>query len=344
MAALSESNASAILAAVELPRATFYRLKSPALEPQSKANRKRPARALSVEERERVAQVLYEERFVDKAPATVYAALLDEGIYLCSISTMYRILRERDEVRERRKQLRHPNYKKPELLATGPNQVWSWDITKLKGPQKWRSYHLYVILDIFSRYVVGWMISTRESGELAKELIDETCTRQSVQKENLLLHSDRGPAMTSKSVALLLSELGVVKSLSRPHVSNDNPYSESQFKTMKYQPMFPERFGSIQDARAFCVDFFKWYNEEHYHSGLALMTPASVHFGKASARNQQRQKVLNTAYLEHPERFVKSAPKVLELPTEAWINRPKDEEDAFVATTGNGTVFGPNRK
>lgn len=344
MAALSEASASTILAAVGLPRATFYRLKSPVLELHPKANRKRPARALSVEERERVAQVLYEERFVDKAPATVYAALLDEGIYLCSISTMYRILRERDEVRERRKQLRHPNYKKPELLATGPNQVWSWDITKLKGPQKWRSYHLYVILDIFSRYVVGWMISTRESGELAKQLIDETCTRQSVQKENLLLHSDRGPAMTSKSVALLLSELGVVKSLSRPHVSNDNPYSESQFKTMKYQPVFPERFGSIQDARAFCVDFFKWYNEEHYHSGLALMTPASVHFGQASARNQHRQNVLNTAYLEHPERFVKSPPKVLELPTEAWINRPKDEEDAFVATTGNGTVFGPNRK
>jgi putative transposase len=193
-----------------------------------------------MEERERVAQVLHEERFADKAPAAVYAKLLDEGVYLCSIRTMYRILNEREEIRERRNQLRHPEYKKPELLATGPNQVYSWDITKLKGPQKWSTYHLYVILDIYSRCVVGWMIATRESGDLAKTLIEETCRRQAVQADELVIHSDRGPSMTSKAVALLLADLGVVKSLNRPYVSNDNPYSESQFKTMKYQPTFPE--------------------------------------------------------------------------------------------------------
>lgn len=287
-----------------------------------------------------MAQVLYERRFADKAPATVYATLLDEGVYLCSIRTMYRILHDRDEVRERRKQLRHPQYKKPELLAAAPNEVWSWDITKMKGPQKWLSYHLYVILDIYSRYVVGWMIATREGGDLAKQLIAETCKRQAVREDDLVIHSDRGPAMTSKTLALLLSDLGVVKSLSRPHVSNDNPYSESQFKTMKYQPIFPERFGSIQDARAFCVEFFNWYNNEHYHSGLALMTPYSVHYGEAHACNQERQLVLDKAYCDHPERFVKRAPRVLELPTEAWINRPDKNREPFVATTGNGTIIG----
>ena len=339
---MPDSNASALCEAVELPRASFYRLANPVYGPFPQPNRVRSRRALSLEERERVAQVLYEERFADKAPAAVYAKLLDEGVYLCSIRTMYRILNERAEVRERRKQLRHPEYKKPELLATGPNQVYSWDITKLKGPQKWSTYHLYVMLDIYSRCVVGWMVATREGGDLAKRLIAETCMRQAVQPDKLVIHSDRRPTMTSKTVALLLADLGVVKSLNRPYVSNDNPYSESQFKTMKYQPTFPERFGSIQDARAFCLDFFKWYNNEHYHSGLALMTPSSVHSGEAVVCNQKRQVILEKAYGEHPERFVKGSPKVLELPTEAWINRPdkSKEKEEFVATTGNGTIIG----
>lgn len=286
-----------------------------------------------------------EDRFADKSPSVVHASLLDEGMYLCSVRTMYRILKERDEVRERRNQLRHPKYKKPELLATKPNQVWSWDITKLKGPEKYNHFYLYVILDIFSRYAVGWMIAKRETAELAKELIAETCNRQKVQENELIIHSDRGPSMTSKTVALLLSDLGVTKSLNRPYVSNDNPYSESQFKTMKYQPYFPERFGSIEDARVFCRDFFDWYNNAHYHSGIAMMTPADVHYGTAEERNQSRQIVLNQAYRLHPERFVRGTPKTLELPKEAWINKPKkkEEKEQYLAATGSGVIIGAVR-
>lgn len=267
--------------------------------------------------------MLHEDRFVDKAPAEIYAALLDEGVYLCSIRTMYRILNEHGEVKERRNVLRHPEYTKPELLATAPNQVWSWDITKLKGPVKWTYYYLYVILDIFSRHVVGWMIAHRENAELAETLISETCERQEIDKDQLLIHSDRGSPMTSKAVALLLSDLGVTKSLSRPHVSNDNPFSESHFKTLKYQPTFPKNFGSIEDARAFCQYFFDWYNNEHYHSGIALLTPAMVHYGSAEECNRQRQEVLSAAFDAHPERFVSGHPKVLQLPKEVWINPPK---------------------
>jgi putative transposase len=264
--------------------------------------------------------------------------LLDEGVYHCSIRTMYRILKEHDEVRERRNQLKHPQYEKPELLATAPNEVWSWDITKLKGPEKWTYYYLYVIIDIFSRNVVGWLIATRESAELAKQLIGETCDRQGIDKDQLVIHSDRGSAMTSKAVALLMADLGVTKSLNRPHVSNDNPYSESQFKTMKYCSSFPERFGSIQDARAFCQRFFDWYNNEHYHTGLALMTPASVHYGRAKECNAQRQIVLTDAFGRHPERFVGGHPKVLQLPEAAWINPPKQTETS--ATTSDTSVIG----
>ena len=286
--------------------------------------------------------MLNEDRFADKSPPTVYATLLDEGIYLCSIRTMYRILKERDEVRERRKQLRHPVYKKPELIATGPNQVWSWDITKLRGPQKHCHYHLYVIIDIFSRYVVGWMIANRERADLAEHLINETCKRQGVCKDKLVIHSDRGSAMTSKTVALLLTDLGVTKSLSRPQVSNDNPYSESQFKTMKYHSTFPEKFGSIQDARQFCQGFFDWYNNDHYHSSVALMTPKTIHYGEAQACSEDSQRVLDLAHKEHPGRFPKGAPKVIPLPNAAWINRPKstDAANAFVAATGDGTILG----
>lgn len=295
-------------------------------------------RALSDLERERVLSILHDDRFVDKAPAEVYAALLDEGIYLCSIRTMYRILHEQGEIKERRNQLRHPQYKKPELLATAPNQVWSWDITKLKGPVKWTYFYLYVILDIFSRHAVGWMVATRETAELAKHLISDTCIRQGIDENQLLIHSDRGSPMTSKAVALLLSDLGITKSLSRPHVSNDNPYSESQFKTLKYRPSFPERFGSIEDARAFSQRLFDWYNNEHYHSGIALMTPATVHYGLDDKCNEQRQDVLNTAFDAHPERFVNGAPKVQQVPQEVWINPPTTEQSA--ATTSNGILAG----
>lgn len=321
-----------LCAATNLPASTFYRRRKSRREASLREKRK-SRRALSDEERRRVLCVLHEDRFVDKAPAEIYAALLDEGVYYCSISTMYRILRENGEVRERRNQLRHPQYKKPELLATGPNQVWSWDITKLKGPEKWNNYYLYVILDIFSRYVVGWMIARRENGELAELLISETCSRQGIDESQLFIHSDRGSPMTSKAVALLLSDLGVTKSLSRPHVSNDNPFSESHFKTLKYRPTFPKRFGGIEDARAFCQIFFNWYNTEHYHSGLALMTPATVHHGAAAACNRRRQAVLSGAFEKHPERFFNGRPKVLRLPKEVWINPPPKTADSDATIT-----------
>jgi putative transposase len=269
--------------------------------------------------------VLHDPRFVDDSPGQVYAALLDHGRYLCSERTMYRILAENAEVRERRNQLRHPVYRKPELLATGPNQVWSWDITKLLGPVKWTYYYLYVILDIFSRYVPGWLLAKAESAALAKQLIEETCIRQEIAQDQLVIHSDRGPSMTSKTVALLYSDLGVTKSLSRPHVSNDNPYSEAQFKTLKYRPGFPDRFGSEQDARAHCRDFFMWYNTEHRHSGIGMMTPQTVHYGHAHRIHAARQKTLDTAYALHPERFVRCQPSPPTLPEAAWINPPKEK-------------------
>jgi len=259
---------------------------------------------------------------MDKAPTADYAKLLDKGRFLCSIRTMYRILAANKEVKERRNQLRHPAYKKPELLAVSPNQVWSWDITKLKGPAKWTSYYLYVIIDIYSRYVVGWMIAPNQTGSLAEELISQTCDRQGIERDQLIIHSDRGTPMTSKVVALLLSDLGVTKSLNRPYVSNDNPYSESQFKTLKSRPTFPDRFGSIEDARAWCQSLFKWYNGEHYHGGIALMTPATVHHGRAQLCNASRQIILSSAYNQHPERFVNGQPKTIPLPEAAWINRP----------------------
>jgi putative transposase len=279
-------------------------------------------RALTVDEQQMVLDTLHEVRFADKAPAEIYATLLDENRYLCSISTMYRILRANKEVRERRNQLRHPNYKKPELLAMAPNQVWSWDITKLLGPAKWTYYYFYVIIDIYSRYVVGWSVSTAETGALAKELIGETCLRQGIDKDQLIIHSDRGSAMTSKTVALLMAELGVTKSFNRPYVSNDNPYSESQFKTLKYAPDYPDQFGSIEDAKAYCKRFVTWYNYEHYHSGIALMTPYAVHSGQDKECSLQRQAVLTSAYQMHPERFVGGEPKTIALPIAAWINPP----------------------
>jgi putative transposase len=273
-------------------------------------------------ERKQVLDVLRSARFVDKSPAQAWATLLDEGIYYCSIRTMYRILGAHGEVKERRNQLRHPNYRRPELLAEAPNEVWTWDITKLRGPAKWTYFYLYVILDIFSRYVVGWMVAHRESAALAKRLIAETCSKQEITPEQLTIHADRGPSMRSKTVALLLSDLGVVKSHSRPHVSNDNPFSESQFKTMKYCPQFPERFGCIQDTRGFCGDFFGYYNNEHRHSGIGLMTPAMVHYGRADQVLAARQEALLAAYRVNPERFVRRTPQPPVLPRQAWINPP----------------------
>lgn len=308
--------------ALGIPRASFYRQLGEHQQPFLVGPRPAPARALAPVERTAVMAQLHSERFQDKPPAQVYATLLDEGTYLCSIRTMYRLLEENQEVRERRNQLTHPNYKKPELLATGPNQVWSWDITKLLGPVKWTYFYLYVILDIFSRYVVGWMVAPAESAALAKRLIGETCRKQAIAPDQLTLHADRGSSMKSKTVAFLLADLGVTKSHSRPHISDDNPFSESQFKTLKYRPEFPGRFGSIQDARSFCQQFFSWYNTDHHHSGIGLLTPDMLHHDRADEVIRRRQDILNQAYERNPERFVRAHPKPPDKPTAVWINPP----------------------
>jgi putative transposase len=266
--------------------------------------------------------LLHHERFVDQAPATIYATLLDEGRYLCSVPTMYRLLRAQGEVHERRRQATHPAAVKPELLATGPNQVWSWDITKLLGPAKWTYYYLYVVLDIYSRYVPGWLLAPQESAALAERLLGETIRKHGIGADQLTLHADRGTAMASKPVALLLADLGVTKTHSRPHCSNDNPFSEAQFKTLTYRPEFPERFGSLADARTFCHAFFRWYNHQHRHSGLGFHTPAAVHFGHAEVVQLERARVLQAAYAARPERFVRHAPVPPPLPGPAWINQP----------------------
>ncbi len=284
--------------------------------------RRSPRWALSQEERGEVLEVLHDPKFVDKAPHQAYATLLDEGRFLCSIRTMYRVLHDHDEVRERRNIARHPNYSKPELLATGPNQVWSWDITKLKTYQKWTQCYLYVILDVFSRYVVGWMIAYRESATLAEKLIRESCAKQTILPRQLTLHADRGSSMKSKTVAELMVDLGVMKSHSRPYVSDDNPFSEAQFKTLKYAPSFPGRFGTIIEARNFGNIFFNWYNAEHRHSGIALLTPESVHYGWAGQVVAQRNEVLTEAYRKHPERFTRGMPRAHACPQAVWINPP----------------------
>jgi putative transposase len=307
-------------AALGVALATYYRRRRPPPQPPARPS---PARTLPAAERAAVLAVLHEQRFVDRAPAEVYARLLDEGRYLCSERTMYRILEANQEVRERRDQLRHPGYRAPQLLATGPNQLWSWDITKLLGPAKWTYFYLYVILDVFSRYVVGWMVAHRESAQLAEQLIRETCARQGILPGALTLHADRGSSMTSQAVAVLLADLGVTKTHSRPHVSDDNPFSEAQFKTLKYRPEFPDRFGCLADARRFCQGFFPWYNTEHHHAGIGLLTPEDVHFGRAATRIAARAKVLASAYVIHPERFVRGVPHPAAAPSAVWINAPK---------------------
>ena len=328
--------------AMGLARASYYRHQHPA--PVRTAPRSTP-RALSAAERHSALAVLHEPRFVDLAPAQVYTRLLDEDRYLCSERTLYRILEENQQVRERRNQLRHPVYQKPELLATAPNQVWSWDITKLLGPVKWTYFYLYVLLDIFSRYVTGWLLATQESAALAKQLIAETCRRQGIDTGGLITHSDRGPSMTSKPVALLLADLGVTKSLSRPYTSNDNPYSEAQFKTMKYRPDFPGCFGSVQDGRGFCRTFFNWYNTEHHHSGIGMMTPEAVHYGRAPLIRAARQKTLDKAFALHPERFVHRAPMAQQVPQQVWINPPTEKtthQDAPESTTSSSVDLDPS--
>ena len=315
----------AACAALGRSRATSYRRhrQSPPPPPRPRARTPHP-RALSQVERAEVLDVLHEERFVDQAPARIYATLLDEGRYLCSGPTMYRVLHAADEVHERRRQARHPATVKPELVATRPNSVWSWDITKLLGPEKWTFFHLYVIIDIFSRDVPGWLLAKRETAELAEHLIAETIRKQNVVAEQLTIHADRGTSMASKTVALLLADLGVTKSHSRPHCSNDNPYSEAQFKTLKYRPEFPDRFGSIEDGRDFCRRFFRWYNREHRHSGIGFYTPAAVHFGQGGRIQIERARVLEAAYAAHPERFVRQPPVPPQLPSAAWINKPTE--------------------
>jgi putative transposase len=321
--------------AVGHSRASHYRahpVRPPVLGPKPPpAARKRQPRALSGAEQDAVLEVLHSERFIDAAPEAVYASLLDEGVYLCSVATMYRLLRAAGETnggQDRRRHATHPARVKPELVATQPNQVWSWDITKVRGPQKWTWYHLYVILDIYSRYVVGWMLASRESQVLAERLIKDTLRKQGIGAGQLTIHADRGSSMTSKPVALLMADLGVTKSHSRPRVSNDNPFSESQFKTMKYRPDFPDQFTSIEAARVFCTRFMTWYNHEHHHCGLGLHTPSDVHHGHAGAVREARAKILDQAYREHPERFVHQPPQPPKLPEAAWINKPPAEEPA----------------
>jgi len=324
--------------ALTVSRATFYRRQLPPT-PARPLTGRRSGRALTAAERAETLSVLHSEEFIDRAPATVHATLLDQGRYLCSPRTMYRLLAEQGETRERRQQLIHPHYQRPELLATAPNQLWSWDITKLKSIVKWTYFYLYVVLDIFSRYVVGWMVAARESAELAKQLLLESCLKQGISLDQLTIHSDRGPAMTSKPVALLLADLGVTRSLSRPHVSNDNPFSESQFKTLKYCPEFPDRFGSLLHARSFSDSFFTWYNQEHRHSGIAMLTPEMVHYGRAEAVIAARRLVLEEAYRQHPERFVRQPPEPLSLPAAVWINPPLKTVET--AADGASRQIGP---
>jgi len=328
-----------------VPRSSFYRSQHPQRPAKARA---KPARALSETEKAEVRQLLNSERFQDCSPRQVYATLLDDDRrYLCHWRTMYRILAEYGEVRERRNQLQHPTYTKPELLATAPNQLWSWDITKLKGPAKWSYFYLYVIVDVFSRFVVGWLLADRESAALAEQLIAETCAKQKIDPDQLTLHADRGSSMRSKSVALLLADLGVTKTHSRPYTANDNPYSEAHFKTLKYRPDFPDRFGSQTEARLWARTFFHWYNHQHRHSALGLMTPAMVHYGQAQDIRAQRQQTLLAAYATHPERFVRGQPTSPELPTEVWINKPTNNYEVMVssqilfAEPGPQEVLGP---
>lgn len=311
-------------AALNVARSRVYRARQSRPEPQPRPT---PDHALSAGERLQVRALLNSQRFMDQAPRQVYAALLDEGQYMCHWRTMYRVLAAHDEVRERRHLRRHPVYTKPELLATAPNQVWSWDITYLRGPAKWTHYPLYTVLDIFSRYVVGWMIAEVESSDLARQLIAETTRKQGIQPDQLILHADNGSPMKGQPLRQLLLDLGITKSHSRPHTSDDNPFSEAQFKTMKYHADYPDRFASLETARQWARPFFDWYNQQHYHSGLNLMTPTSVHYGDADAVQKQRQRVMSAAFQARPQRFRAGSPTVKGAPAAVYINPPKQLEN-----------------
>ena len=308
--------------------ATIYRRRNPP-SPRPARPKLSSARALSGEERKAVLEELHSARFVDCSPAQTWATLLDEGRYLASERTMYRLLAAEGETTERRDQLVHPPYVRPELLAERPNELWSWDITKLLGPAKWTYFYLYVILDVFSRYVVSWTIQHRESAQVAKQLIAQAVEQQAIAPDQLTIHADRGSSMRSKPVAFLLADLGITKTHSRPYTSTDNPYSEAHFKTLKYRPGFPDRFDSIVHARSFGRPFFDWYNHVHRHSGIGLMTPATVHYGRAEQVRDRRARVLETAYASNPERFVRGRPQPPTLPTAVWINAPETQEDAL---------------
>jgi len=331
-------------AVLGVPRTSFYRRQRPR---PAQRPRPTPPRALAPAERQEVLDTLHEPRFVDLAPAQVYATLLDDDRYLCSERTFYRVLEANAEVRERRDQLRHPHYAAPQLMATGPNQLWSWDITKLLGPAKWTYYYLYVLLDVFSRYVVGWTLARREWAAIAEPLIAESCARQGIEPGQLTVHADRGAPMTAKSMAFLLADLGVTKTHSRPHVSNDNPFSESQFKTFKYRPDFPDRFGSFEHGHAHCSDFFPWYNTEHHHVGIGLFTPHDVHYGLAAAKQERRARVLVEAFAKNPERFPNGCPVPRPLPTAVWINPPKtspvvgEAENTLTPESRTATIVDP---
>jgi len=316
-----EVGVQAACRALEVPAASYYRWWRPCeKEPRPRV---RPPLALSALEEQAVLDVLHSECFADVAPPEVYATLLEEQAYLCSTRTMYRVLGRHGEVRERRDQLRHPAAVKPELLASGPNQVWSWDITKLKGPAKWTYFYLYVILDIFSRYVVGWLLAHRESAELAKRLIRETLVKEGIEEgAALTIHSDRGPSMTSKTLGQFLADLSITRSLSRPYTSNDNPFSEAHFHTLKYRPEFPERFGSHEHGLTFLRSFFPWYNEAHRHGGIGFFTPGQVHRGEVGLILEKRERALAAAFLSHPSRFKGRRPRPQQPPTEVWINPP----------------------
>ena len=325
-AVTAKGETSALCQSIGVSRASLYRRRRPTPPATPRRPRAPSPRALVPAERRAVRDTLHSARFVDQSPAEVYATLLEEQTYLCSPRTMYRVLAEADEVRERRDQVRHPAYVKPELVATAPNQVWSWDITKLKGPVPYLYYSLYVILDLFSRYVVGWMVAVNESAHLAERLIEQTCAKQRIQPQQLTIHADRGAPMRSKLVALLFSDLGIAASHSRPRVSNDNPFSEAQFRTVKYRPEFPKRFGALEHARAICHDLLAWYNDAHHHSGLSYLTPADVHYGRAPAILDLRHRTRRVAYAAHPERFVSGPPRPETLPTAVWINPPSEND------------------
>jgi putative transposase len=310
--------------ALAVPRSWYYRQKAAGGLAQEKSeSRSTPKHALSKAEKARMRRVLNSEQFVDQSPREVYATLLDEGVYLCHWRTMYRILTEHDEVRERRNQRQHPKHSKPQLVASGPNELWSWDITLLAGPARRLFYYLYVILDVFSRLVVGWLVDEGESSELAEMIIAAACNKQNIRRDQLTLHADRGSTMRAKTVAQLLADLGVTKTHARPYTPNDNPYSEAQFKTMKYRPNYPDRFDSLDHARNWARAFFTWYNQKHHHTGLGLMTPAVVHYGQTDEVRAQRQHVLDEAYAAHPERFVKGRPIAPKAPDQVWINPPQ---------------------